>query len=431
MSKMQSFYEKDGDVFKIAQNNVHEGLLIAVRYFEIWHRSKIIKKLSDDWVRVFYVDFGTVEDVNLESIRFLMEEFVELPVVTRRGVLSHVNPPKEVWSQKAIKFFKDQVMKKKIETKVFMRNESDESYYLGLKIPGVEAQLLTNVMMSKGFCGYDGGFCDRKTVNETEIGFDDYETGKFMEEAEEVLTKQDSWLPSPQLSIVSPKVTFAPIAVIPTKIPATENKQETEVVEDTQHSSAGSSFNTSPCLSSLKTDSAPSSPNFLSSSQLSGFQISPFQTSTPSNSPIHHAPRKSPRTRLDYKISPESMSGITELTQSSTSFMSLQDMRNISRSTVACTPKKNQEPLKKVEAPKARQIVPQTFNNFEIGATNRIYIHSIKDTQQFFFLVMSEFARLRSFFKDFKWVEKISSRQILIKINFLQRRLQLQICTHR
>lgn len=197
MQNVQDFYNSDGDALKIDWSDLQPELTVAVSYYGIWHRGKVIKVLETGMIRVIYTDFGTVDDVALSSLRILLEDFLEFPSILKRGILSHVQPANDSWSTEAINLFRKRTTNKKIEAKIFKYNPDNSSYYLSLKTC-TEKLLLADELITEGFCIYDQNFLTTKS--EKLLEFSDYESGKLLEQSNVELNKRDSWIPLQECS---------------------------------------------------------------------------------------------------------------------------------------------------------------------------------------------------------------------------------------
>lgn len=196
IKSMNNFYEKEGDTVKMKPEYLREGLHVAVKFETLWHRGKILKAAAGT-VRVFYVDFGSVEDVADvdDRIRLLMETFIDLPAFAQRGVLSHVQPSTS-WSKDSMLDFRQMVMGQKLDARVYKKNSVDSSHCLALKRRGSEPANVGRSMVLKGFCSFQEDFLTRD-VNEP-MGFSDYESGRWIDHLTAMKKKEDdSWLPLP------------------------------------------------------------------------------------------------------------------------------------------------------------------------------------------------------------------------------------------
>lgn len=51
------------------------------------------------------MDYGTVSEVKIEEIKFLISSFTKLPAQAARGCLSHIKPRQHHWSHEATLHF--------------------------------------------------------------------------------------------------------------------------------------------------------------------------------------------------------------------------------------------------------------------------------------------------------------------------------------
>ncbi|CRK87566.1 CLUMA_CG001363, isoform A [Clunio marinus] len=192
MKEMKNYYEAR-DHLKVDQKDLQSGLHVAVLYCSLWHRGRILKLKSPDIARIFYTDFGTVEDVPLNRICYLMNDFLQLPCSLKRGVLSFVQPTNGIWSENAKVSF-HRCHTKKIEVCIFRKNPKDSSFYMSMKRPGRDS-LIADILIKKHFCIYDFDFLSKDVVGG--LTFDYYESGNFLDVVE--LMNQNSlksWMPS-------------------------------------------------------------------------------------------------------------------------------------------------------------------------------------------------------------------------------------------
>lgn len=68
--------------------------------------------------QVFYIDYGTVEDIFVEHVRLMRKEFAELMPQAFRGCLDHIRPAAGLWTREATVHFKKNVQDLKIYAKV-------------------------------------------------------------------------------------------------------------------------------------------------------------------------------------------------------------------------------------------------------------------------------------------------------------------------
>jgi Tudor domain len=187
MENMTNFYDKDGDHLKVEPKTLVKELYVAALYDKLWHRGLILSVLRFGKVRIFFLDFGTVTDVAICELRYLLEDFIELPAVAKRGVLSYVQPLEKKWSEEAIKVFKKNSINKKVNAKIFQQNQGDSSYFLGVMVgSGTDKKLLSQLLLEKSLATVDPDFLKKENLNSLEMSFSDYENGKHVSELSKV-----------------------------------------------------------------------------------------------------------------------------------------------------------------------------------------------------------------------------------------------------
>lgn len=200
VQKMKEFYNQNVESFRINSIDLQNGLHVAVFRTESWHRAKVLKISSEKLIRVFFVDFGSVDEVELKNLRYMKEEFMDFPSIAQRGVLAFIQPkyPKKFWSNEAKQFFFNKLSNQTVSAKFFYLNSYDNSYYLGikLKVDSSAQELIANQMIEKDLGARDSRFLMRGTISQNEISFDEYEKGKWFEISTAFkLQMNDSWVP--------------------------------------------------------------------------------------------------------------------------------------------------------------------------------------------------------------------------------------------
>ncbi|GBM28306.1 Tudor domain-containing protein 5 [Araneus ventricosus] len=69
----------------------------------LWYRIRIMSVTSPETVRVFYVDYGTIEVIPKTLLRYIREEFFDFPTQAIKASLAYVKPPlgDNAWNPKA------------------------------------------------------------------------------------------------------------------------------------------------------------------------------------------------------------------------------------------------------------------------------------------------------------------------------------------
>lgn len=193
MKTMKAFYDNvKGAEMKIFFKDARKGMSVAALFCNLWHRATILKVLPNNKVRLFYVDFGTVDEKALDgNVLQLLDVYLEHPAFARRGILAYVRPIGDKWSEESINKFSLLVLQKKIEAKLYQYNAEDSSYFMGLQ-SFKPSELIITTLYELNLCKIDEDFLNRRHQNE--ISFNDREDGSFMDRAQ-ALEKRDSWLP--------------------------------------------------------------------------------------------------------------------------------------------------------------------------------------------------------------------------------------------
>lgn len=77
----------------ISDPNIKQGLLIAALYAKKWYRASVVNPVNDKGeVRVFYVDYGTVDVVSKHCIKLLYKKYLDTPRLSYRGRLVNLKP---------------------------------------------------------------------------------------------------------------------------------------------------------------------------------------------------------------------------------------------------------------------------------------------------------------------------------------------------
>lgn len=349
MNGMKECYA-NSDHLKLTQKNLLKGLYVAALFSKLWHRGFVIKVWPQvNMARILFVDFGTVDDIPIDNIRFMIDSFLTLPATAHRGVLSHVQPIKETWGKDSTCFLKG-YLSKTLEAKIFKKNESDSSYFMAIRLTrDKEKQLLTNILIEEGFCSQDLDFMDRSVINSYELEFSDYESGVHLPDPQ--FNKDDSWLPSAIGKASNNVDDWLPTA--------------------------------SPKTSSSKKVHEPSNNNYSGIIKLVPTQVSSFM----------QAAASSQRNQQQLKNSQE-IFPVTPNTQKGSSSSESSSKRSL------------KPLLTPINAPKKTQIEDESLKNFNVGDFKAIYVHVVDKLDQFYFYVKDDMHGIRQFLQDFKYVSK-------------------------
>lgn len=165
---MKEFYNN------LSENNLryepkefYKDLYVAAKKNETWHRAKVVSVDPFNVVRVYYIDNGTVGDVSdNRHIRYLMPQYMDLPTVAQRGVLSYIQPKGGLWSKEAEKYFTKNFKNKILSGIIFKVNPTDSSYYVALKS---QEKLVTMFLMELNYGFIDNEFLKNDEINGKEL----------------------------------------------------------------------------------------------------------------------------------------------------------------------------------------------------------------------------------------------------------------------
>ena len=90
------------------------GYACAAMYQNIWHRGEIQEKPKDEKVKIYFVDYGTIDDIPITDVRYLLANFCHTPKLCHRGTLDFVKPIRYSWNNEATFFFINLVRNKKL-----------------------------------------------------------------------------------------------------------------------------------------------------------------------------------------------------------------------------------------------------------------------------------------------------------------------------
>ncbi|EEZ98350.2 tudor domain-containing protein 5 isoform X2 [Tribolium castaneum] len=109
MDDLQTFFDENHSKYLIPEKLLAGGLFCVALYGKTYHRCVIVDMLprTPGFIRVFFVDYGTVENVPSKEIWFLPKQFSEVPCQAIRVRLASIYPPYEnsTWSEQAIVAF--------------------------------------------------------------------------------------------------------------------------------------------------------------------------------------------------------------------------------------------------------------------------------------------------------------------------------------
>lgn len=119
MSSLEGFYSTllDDELVMSDVTMGEPGLMVAAKHFNIWHRAQVISE-PDIFgkVRLFFVDYGTQDSVDVTDVRYLLERFAVVTAKALRGSMVGVEPKDDLvtWDFFARNAFFNAVADKKL-----------------------------------------------------------------------------------------------------------------------------------------------------------------------------------------------------------------------------------------------------------------------------------------------------------------------------
>lgn len=98
----------------IKEEHLRRGYACAALYCNIWHRGEIQGQPKDGKVAIFFVDYGTVDQVYIDEIRYLLVSFCYTPKLCHRGTLDFVKPINCRWNVETTTFLLGLVTDRKL-----------------------------------------------------------------------------------------------------------------------------------------------------------------------------------------------------------------------------------------------------------------------------------------------------------------------------
>ncbi|XP_058445624.1 tudor domain-containing protein 5 [Malaya genurostris] len=102
MNEIEAFYSHLGhDEWRVRPSNVVVGFYCVAKFLGLWHRAKIVSEYTHNRVKVFYIDYGTVAELELKDVKFMAKCFSSLPAQAMRASLAYIKPVNHRWTRDA------------------------------------------------------------------------------------------------------------------------------------------------------------------------------------------------------------------------------------------------------------------------------------------------------------------------------------------
>ncbi|XP_055949069.1 tudor domain-containing protein 5-like isoform X1 [Argiope bruennichi] len=120
-----------------------------------WYRIKVMSLETNESVKVFFVDYGTVDIISKTLLRYIREDFFNFPAQAMKASLAYVKSPRgfNIWSQKA--------------TERILELSLDES--VRAKVEDIEDDVLSVILYSKHNIYINGALLDENLAQSTSV----------------------------------------------------------------------------------------------------------------------------------------------------------------------------------------------------------------------------------------------------------------------
>ncbi|XP_061402639.1 tudor domain-containing protein 5 [Musca vetustissima] len=109
---------------------LNPGQFCAAAFNEMWHRAEIVAAPVNNKIKVSFIDYGTVCDVDICDIKYLGQCFSQLPAQALRGSLSNIKPRGLHWSHEATIHFLSLVSEKMLYAKITEIDRENSVFYM-------------------------------------------------------------------------------------------------------------------------------------------------------------------------------------------------------------------------------------------------------------------------------------------------------------
>ncbi|XP_054736982.1 tudor domain-containing protein 5 isoform X1 [Anastrepha obliqua] len=157
MLQIERFYMSlEPDEFCIPRMCICPGQVCAALYKGLWHRAEVLSAVIENKTKVLFVDYGTVSEVSIDNIKFLLTAFATLPKQAIRGSLSHIRPKNLHWCQESIHYFLSLSCELMLYGQVSEIYEAKRIIYMVLcDTNGSEVVQINRELVENGFALYD------------------------------------------------------------------------------------------------------------------------------------------------------------------------------------------------------------------------------------------------------------------------------------
>ncbi|KAI4458899.1 tudor domain containing protein [Holotrichia oblita] len=127
MDNLQIFYATHNKELHVPNFAMRNNMYVVCMFDREYHRARIVdtSQKGENYIKVYFVDYGTVSVISVESVCYLHNKFSELPEQAIRARLAGIYPAKEneQWSRAAATRFLSLVMQKDLVAQIVKIDE--------------------------------------------------------------------------------------------------------------------------------------------------------------------------------------------------------------------------------------------------------------------------------------------------------------------
>ncbi|XP_055376542.1 uncharacterized protein LOC129608828 [Condylostylus longicornis] len=132
MFKIELFYQNIGESkeYDMHLSNMNPNQLCVALYNKYWHRAKILQVPVENFVKVYFVDYGTIDNIHISSLKYIHKDFVNIPSQAYRGCFAFLNPADMFWQRDCTYTLLSYVYEKKLWAKLEYFDQDDKIYHI-------------------------------------------------------------------------------------------------------------------------------------------------------------------------------------------------------------------------------------------------------------------------------------------------------------
>ncbi|XP_066246309.1 tudor domain-containing protein 5 [Euwallacea similis] len=161
MDEMQTFYNDKANTktYAVPSGALKTGLYCVQVFSNEYHRARIVKVLPDNFVRVFYIDYGTVCKVPIKGICFLIRKFSKVPAQAIRCRLANLMPCEKghPWPLTATHRLRELVNRRETKIKISFINSVEEyvCVFLADVTDPQNVQYINEILVKEGYALFE------------------------------------------------------------------------------------------------------------------------------------------------------------------------------------------------------------------------------------------------------------------------------------